>query len=506
MTGKMKRLWVAVAIAGVLVVLLGVFPVAADGPAVREWSRTLQQRGVGIDPDGRVEGGPIVEANVQIVTSADGEFASDSFGWVGAKIGDITGDGRDDFITTAPLYTTSTSFRGKVYVYSGNGTLLASHTGNPGDVMGYSAASAGDVNNDGVNDYIIGGYGSYNAGTRGKAWIYSGATRTLIRTLQGEPGAAFGSGVAGIGDINGDGFGEVVVGSEYYSSTLGSPPPNGTGRVYLFSGVDGAVVWTREGANASDWLGSAVGPIGDLNGDGIKEVVAGARGANNGNGMGYVFSGADGSTVYTLTATAPFSQSFSYGQFFAFGAGDITNDGTDDIYIGDYGALNGDGRVYLYSGADGSLFRTINAFAPGEGIGGGRGMPDINNDGYDDLIVAAYTSNAGASGGGKVYLLSGADNTILHTITGNVAGDLLGVDALEVGDVNGDGNRDYMVTAVGHDFAGTGVGHMYVVTIADPTPITLGSFDTSRPTWPWTTGLLLVASVGLFLKRTLSHR
>ncbi len=432
---------------------------------------------VGMFGTATLAGGPIVEPDVQILHTHTGENIGDNFGWVGAKLGDLDNDGFDDYLTTSPGYTTSVSNRGKVYVYSGaTGTLLASHTGAPTEVMGYSAASAGDVNNDGTPDYIVGGYGSYNPPTRGYAWVYSGATRQQLYEFEGEPGAAFGSGVAGVGDVNGDGFDDVVVGSEWYSSTLGAPPPNGTGRVYLFSGANGSLLWEREGTSAGDWLGSAVGSVADVNQDGIRDVVAGARRANNRNGLAYVFSGVDGTMVLTLTPTAPFSQSNTFGQFFAFGAGDFNNDDQEDIYIGDYNAAGGDGRVYLYSGSDGSLIRVIQAFEPGEGIGGGRGVPDLNGDGYDDLIIAAYTSNAGAAGGGKVYILSGADNAILNTITGAVPGDLLGVDALDVGDVNQDGNRDYMVTAVGLDFGGQAVGSAYIVTLMEATAVALSDF------------------------------
>ena len=179
---------------------------------------------VGMFGTATLAGGPIVEPDVQILHTHTGENIGDNFGWVGAKLGDLDNDGFDDYLTTSPGYTTSVSNRGKVYVYSGaTGTLLASHTGAPTEVMGYSAASAGDVNNDGTPDYIVGGYGSYNPPTRGYAWVYSGATRQQLYEFEGEPGAAFGSGVAGVGDVNGDGFDDVVVGSEWSSSTLGAP-------------------------------------------------------------------------------------------------------------------------------------------------------------------------------------------------------------------------------------------------------------------------------------------
>lgn len=458
---------------------------------------------VGIFGSAALAGGPIVEPDVQILYTHTGENIGDNFGWVGATLGDLNNDGFDDYLTTAYAYTSSISGRGRVYVYSGiDGTPLATHTGASPNQMGYSASSAGDVNNDGTPDYIVGGIGTYTPATRGKAWIYSGATHQLLHEFEGEPGASFGSGVAGIGDVNNDGFDDVVVGSEWFSSTLGAPPPrNGTGRIDVYSGADGALLWGRNGDNAGDLLGSGVGSVADVNHDGVRDVVASARRANNANGLAYVFSGVDGTRLYTMTPTAPFSQSSTFGQFFAFGAGDFNNDNQEDIYIGDYGAAGGDGRVYLYSGTDGSLIRAIDAFDPGEGLGGGRGVPDLNNDGYDDLIIAGYTNSDGASGGGKVYLVSGANNAILDTITGAVPGDLLGVDALDVGDVNDDGNRDYMVTAVGLDFSGQGVGHAYVVTLADPTAVTLNALvaTTTLPVIPFeVVGAFLACVAGIY--------
>jgi hypothetical protein len=172
--------------------------------------------------------------------------------------------------------------------------------------------------------------------------------------------------------------------------------------------------------------------------------------------------------IHTLAPTAPFTSSNTYGVFFARGGGDIDADGTEDIYIGDYYGVNQDGRVYIYSGADGSLIRQFDAAEPLDSIGPGRGVPDVNGDGHDDLVLASWTSNSAVDFGGKVGVYSGADGSLLHLATGNVLYDALGVDALPLGDLNGDGQPEYMLTAVGLDFFGLGVGHVYVVTFNTP--------------------------------------
>ena len=125
--------------------------------------------------------------------------------------------------------------------------------------------------------------------------------------------------------------------------------------------------------------------------------------------------------------------------------------------------MNGNGRVYIYSGVDGSIIHLVEAPSPGDGLGPGRGVPDVNGDGYDDFIAAAYTSSDGVPAGGKVYLYSGKDATVLQVATGGIANDNLGVDALPLGDITGDGFPDYLLTSVGLDFAGLDVGRAYVI-------------------------------------------
>jgi hypothetical protein len=161
------------------------------------------------------------------------------------------------------------------------------------------------------------------------------------------------------------------------------------------------------------------------------------------------------------------SSSGTYGQFFASGAGDVNNDGWDDVFIGDYNAFGGNGRAYVYSGLDGQPIHVFNADAPGDGLGPGRGVPDMNNDGYDDVIIAAYTSNDGVTNGGKVTIYSGADKSPLYTATGTILNDALGVDALPLGDLDGDGLPEYMLTATGLDFNGADVGHVYIVSFKE---------------------------------------
>ncbi len=412
---------------------------------------------------------PFFQRSIRILYSYEGENIFDGFGWAGMALGDLNGDGVRDFLITAPFYDGFVTQEGRVYVYSGaDGSLLHVHTGDPGTRLGYSAADAGDVNADGTPDYVVSAPGAFGDQIAGRVVVYSGLDHSVIREWIGDVGIAFGYWIDGAGDLNGDGHDDVIVGARFQGSTPGVLPPDGPGRVYTFSGASGDVIWTRDGFDAGDQLGGGVGHIDDVNDDGVPDVVAGASGADNNNGRAYVFSGANGSVVHTLAPTAPFTSSRTYGVFFARGGGDIDADGTEDVYVGDYNGVNGDGRVYIYSGVDGSLLRQFDAEDPASGVGPGRGVPDINGDGHDDLVIASWTSNSGVPFGGKVGVYSGADGSLLHLATGRVPGDALGVDALPLGDLNDDGREEYMFTATGLDFSGLDVGHVYIVSFRTP--------------------------------------
>lgn len=409
--------------------------------------------------------GPFVEANVSIIYEYKGENIGDAYGWVGANLGDLDGDSVDDFATTAPFFGGDKA-NGKIYIYSGRtGALLHEDIGVEGNRLGYSIAPAGDVNTDGRPDYIAGGNGRPN-----RVVVYSGVDHTILHELTTPAGIpeGFGASVAGAGDVNGDGHADLFIGAPRADL---SETVTDTGRVYLLSGVDGVVIWEHLATTPQGQLGSGVGLVGDVNDDGIPDQVAAAPNAGaKGLGEAYLFSGADGTILHTLTPVDEANSGGTFGTFFASGAGDVNKDGTPDLFVGDYaafrGAAQGTGRAYVFSGADGSTLHVFEAEADGDGVGPGRGIPDVNGDGHADLSIAAWQSSAGAPLAGKVYVYSGADGALLHTVTGSLENDALGVDALSVGDVNSDSNRDYMVTAVGNDFNGADVGHIYIISFA----------------------------------------
>ena len=395
-----------------------------------------------------------VEPDVTVIHAINGEQVGDGYGWVAENLGDISGDGVNDFITSAPFYVENGLVIGRAYVYSGvDGALLNVVSGSGNDWLGYGATHAGDVNNDGVPDYIVGApLGSY-------AQVYSGADHSLLLTLPGNGSDRFGFSVSTAGDVNNDGHDDLFIGAIFANGFAGS--------VFLYSGADGLLIWTQNGLEAGDVLGTALGKVGDVNNDNVPDLVAGAASAGlSDGGEAYVYSGLDGSLIHTLQPFSP-GTAQNFGLFFANGAGDINSDNTPDIFVADYndkrGGGFGTGRAYLYSGVDGSTLYRFDADNKRDGFGPGRGTGDVNGDGYGDVIIAAYTASDGAPAAGKATLYSGADGSVLRTMTGSVAHDNVGVDALSVGDVNGDGLADYLLTAVGLNFLGLDVGHLYIV-------------------------------------------
>lgn len=406
--------------------------------------------------------GRIAEPDANVLYQLDGEQLTDAFGWIAMDLGDITGDGVHDLLTTAPFFVDDAgTSAGKVYVYGGSdGTLLNTVTGTSGAVLGYTANTAGDVNADGVPDYVVG------AILGGYADVYSGADHSLLLHLNGEVSDRFGSAVSGAGDVNGDGHADIIVGARLAND-------DSSGRAYLFSGADGSVLWQQDGPAAGAQLGTATGLVGDVTGDGVPDQVMGATGVSE----ALVFSGTDGATVYTLHPKDPANASV-YGVFFASGAGDYNADGVPDIFVADYGAtvdgVPGTGNAFVYSGANGRMLAAFDGREPGGGFGPGRAVSDFTGDGYGDLVIGAWTSSAGSAAGGQLLIISGNGPhpaQVVQTITGSIAGDNLGVDALPLGDVNGDGMTDFVGTAVGNNFNGLDVGHLFVVAGGPNQPI-----------------------------------
>jgi len=366
------------------------------------------------------------------------------FGWAVSELGDIDGDHVTDLIIGE--VNGGSHIRGRVWAYSGRtGRLVFRRAGRANDQNGYAVAAAGDVNGDGVPDVVSGAPGVGHA--VGHAYVYSGATgRTLARLHGHRPGDQFGAAVAGAGDVNGDGRSDLLVGAPG-SGAAGSAP----GRAYVISGRTHHVIRILSAHRLGDSFGAATARSDDLDGDGVSDLIVGAnRAGSHRGGAVYVYSGRTGRRLFRIPGEPG---SVEFGRFFAAGVGDTNGDGVPDIYVGDYASNNAGpagGFAAVYSGADGSRLQAWRGGA-GQGVGPGRQAGDVDHDGKVDLIVGSYTSSDGAPQAGKVRVFSGATGRLLRTITSTTAGENLGFDAVGVGDTNGNGSIDYLVSAASLD-------------------------------------------------------
>jgi hypothetical protein len=363
--------------------------------------------------------------------SLSGEAAGDQYGFLMEHLGDLDGDAISDFVVTAPTYGADA---GRAYVYSGaTGMELFRVTGEDGEQLGHGVDLAGDIDGDGTPDVILGGSGA------GTVRIHSGADGSEIRVISGSAAEEFGFAVGRAGDVDGDGRDDVIVGAIRAAG--------GAGRVYVYSGVDGSLLFSHDPAAGGAAFGAAVGSAGDVNGDGHDDLLVGAP-DTPGGGRVYVLSGVDGSPLYP--SIAPDGTGSALGQFWLESPGDLSGDGVPDIFASDIeNSASGTnaGRVYVFSGADGSLVWQATGDEPGAQFGIGRGAnADADGDGIPDVFVAAWLSNEGGTQAGKAYLLSGADGTVLRTLTHRTDMDRLGYDAVGVGDLDGDGYPDYLLS------------------------------------------------------------
>ncbi|MDP7136710.1 MAG: integrin alpha, partial [Candidatus Poseidoniia archaeon] len=295
------------------------------------------------------------------------------------------------------------------------------------DFFGRSVASAGDVNGDGYADVIVGAYFNDDGGNAaGEAYVYHGSSSGLSATPdwsdQGEASSDydyFGYSVASAGDVNGDGYADVIVGA-YGNDGAGSA----AGEVYVYSfGVNAVLTawedWSDQGEAANDYFGVSVASAGDVNGDGYADVIVGAYGndgADSAAGEAYVYYG----SASGLSATPDWSdQGEAEDDYFGFSvasAGDVNGDGYADVVVGalyNDGAGSNAGEAYVYHGSASGLSATPDWSDQGEAASDAFGVSvasagDVNGDGYADVIVGANGNDGAGSAAGEAYVYSGS--------------------------------------------------------------------------------------------------
>lgn len=322
--------------------------------------------------------------------------------------------------------------------------------------LGYAAAS-GDVNGDGYSDVVIGAPGyTHGEANEGAVFVFYGSSRGVNPTTytlleKNVENGRFGMFLASGGDVDGDGTDDIVVGTPFYAGDF----DYSQGAIYVFYGVkNGTVNTTPDIYNEVRYnghFGISVAIAKDLNGDGYDDIVVGADKTNSGTGMVAVIYGGPWGILYTTsTEIYPPSNIYVFGVRVA-GAGDVNNDTYGDILIS-----NGD-SVFVYHGSILGVRNTPNTRLVVPTGAGGFGLAlagggDITGDGFDDIVVGARDAN---NESGAFYIYKGSSNGIVAApidyIQSNVDHEHLGHHVAIAKDINGDGHSDVIVSGAGQD-------------------------------------------------------
>lgn len=395
-----------------------------------------------------------------------GELSFDSLGSSVSRAGDINGDGVQDFLAGAEFADANGVIAsGRVYVRSGqNGDLLYLLEGTGlFQFFGASVSELGDVNGDGIDDFLVGAPGTKVNGMNsvGAVMVYSGADGSeLYRKTGSAVFDLFGSHVSAAGDVNQDGVPDFVVGLFYLD--VGGLNYAGTAKVY--SGATGALLYQFDGTLQYQGLGRGATGAGDVNNDGFDDIIVGALSGTLVDSA-LVFSGADGSQLYTLQGAGD-----DYHGISVDGLGDINGDGFDDLVVGaslaDSQGLSNNGRILVYSGFDGSVLHQVDGFNSDDNLGGTvSSAGDFDGDGITDFMGAAQgVDHNGLDLAGSVYIYSGASGALISEIAFEEVGGTLRNFSLDfIGDLSNDGYSDIMVgdAAATQPFQGSGTTFLY---------------------------------------------
>jgi hypothetical protein len=398
------------------------------------------------------------------------------FGCSVSGAGDVDADGYDDFVVGTG--------ENRAYVFSGDGAVLV-HTLTATDpavrYFGAYVSGAGDVDNGGHDDVVVGKTGGfdnpYDPVPYGMATAFSGENWGELYTWHSgdvsQSPTLHSPPVAAAGDVNSDGFDDVIVGTLFTEHAC----------VYSGDGGDCLLTLTSPSPEAGSF-GRSVSGLGDINGDGCSDVVVGAYREDGGAsdaGRAYVFSGSDGSLVHALVSGCP--ETYGYFGYSVSGAADVNGDGCSDIIVGAHkedGGAPDAGRAYVFSGSEGTLLYTLLSPYPD---GWGRlgcsvsGTGDVNGDGVGDLVIGACGEDGGAVHAGRAYIFSGNDGGVLHVLRSSYpkSTGYFGGSVSDGGDMNGDGRSEVVVGAPREDGGATYAGRVYVFSGMD-VPIELSSF------------------------------
>ncbi len=398
------------------------------------------------------------------------------YGFAVADAGDVDGDGTPDVITGYSGYSSvfqGMTNNGAAFVWSGatGAQLYAFYGGATSDNLGWTVTGAGDLNADGVPDLAVAApnadpFGRLNAGT---VSAYSGADGSLLWQAHGQSAnGMFGQALAAAGDVNADGYDDLLIGDPQDSFWGGGA---GAGAAGVYSGATGTALWIYVGAPA-DAMGWSVAAAGDHDGDGYADVLVGAPGADVGSfrnaGSVYLYSGAAHAVLLQLDGL----QDGGFGKSIAAGA-DVDGDGSPDILAGAdvvHTASSGGqstGAAYLYSNG-GALLRQHDGLGDLDLFGGSAALVgDLNGDGASEYLIGAPGADAGGfTLNGTVSLHDGAGGGLLHRFEGGSHFRQLGQVVAAGSDLDGDGVAEFLISDPGNwagGFHGSGDAWSWVV-------------------------------------------
>ena len=384
------------------------------------------------------------------VLDPDPEPSTTLFGYAVASLGDVNGDSVPDYAVGAPyqdgdFVSTATGFGlpqnvGKVFVIDGATSATLSEMNDPefeliqdqhfGGQLGWSLSVSADINGDGVADVIAGvPHHISDPNTlgaiinAGKALVFSGKDGSLLFTLsdpEEQEDGLCGTAVAALGDVNSDGVADFAVGVPGHDVGDEEDGIKNVGTVYLFGGKAGGLIRILEdpprgGAEAGAAFGSALANAGDVNSDGVSDIVVGAPG----EGRVHVFDGKTGALLYTIVG--PETELLtSFGAAVA-GGQDFSKDKKPDIVVGAPLQSSSRGAVYVYNGTNGTLIRRLKTPASQTFAQFGASVyaaPDLTGDKRADIIVGAPGQIVnGLLGAGQAFVFDGVKGRLTSTLT-----------------------------------------------------------------------------------------